>query len=299
MTAAEAGDGGNLSFPAAPLTEEEALAAAEKLRVLLAAAAGRYTFGESTSLSSAAAGELAASLSCALDLTAPAGVRRFLAADGETAWRRGVARLRMEAARGRELWRCACLHLPPRPSLALEGTLRSMGRYWKTYDAWYGGHRVPEDMDYQLLRPVPEERMGPYYVNEYLRRLLAELALLQALDAAAAERLTAAGDPLWRESVGSLCAFPLARTAALGLLGRDPRSPEWTEEDRRALADLLAGQSPSETARALETALAAACGKLGIRGSAAAYLERCAADLAPCLRAAGAEGLRDLLPTLD
>lgn len=287
----------NESLREAALTPEEACAALEKLRALLGSVAARNTMCESTSLRADAVWELLASLRCTLKLDEPGGVRSFLALDGETAYRRGVSRLRLEAERGRRLWEAACLTAPDLPNPYLRDTLRGFGPYWRQYDPRYGAHLVPDSIDYQLCRPVPERLTGAPYAVEYLRRLLIENEFLRRLDGPRLERLERAAGCLYLPD--SLCRSPLAVVTALAAAGEEPDSLRITDAALRSLHRRLAPLSAGETEELLGEAAADACGALGVESPAAVrYLRLTAMELTPRVRAAGPEGLRGVFPAL-
>ena len=157
-----------------PLSAAEQAALRERLYQLLTEQARRYTMGESTSVPVELAEELLMSLCLTLGLSPeqPQRGRELLALDWEVELERGRTGLRHCLKRGKQLWEIACAEAFAEDSVALTDTLRSFGRYWQRYDLRYFAHHVPEDVDYPLFVPTPEDRLGPVYAERWLGQLL-------------------------------------------------------------------------------------------------------------------------------
>ncbi|MDY3281546.1 DUF6179 domain-containing protein [Dysosmobacter sp.] len=264
-----------------PLTEAEQTEARARLYGLLTEQARKYTLGESTSVPVELAEELLSSLCLTLGLSPaePERARQLLALDWNAELKRGRAALWDCLARGKRLWESACVQSFAEDSVALTDTLRAMGRYWQRYDLRYFAHRVPEDMDYPLFVPVPEDRMGPVYAERWLEQLLLEQRFLNRLGPSRCRRaLRAAAGPEYRWVPMNLFAPPAS--AAIGELLAEPG-------DGAPLAERLASLSRSERRQRLELAGEALCRALDLTLPPERALIRClTADIAPRLEAA-------------
>jgi len=283
----------------APLTEEERQRFLLRLRALLARRAACFTMCESTSLPAETARELLESLCFTLRADSPARIRRLLDRDLEEEYVRGTALLREKIRRCRRLWETACLMEPELGSVSLRETLRSIGGFFRRYDVRYFAHQLPAGIDYPLCAPVPETLAGVDYLTEYLRRLLAETALLRAFDPLRERQALAAGCPWYRAAPVNLCRPVGEAAAALRLIGADPAPLALTADSRRTLAERLAPLDDPEAEALLRRAAGDLCRERNAE-AAAPLLERIAAELLPRLRAAMAAGdLSEVFPEVS
>lgn len=290
-----------LSFPgSAPdgeWTTSEQLALRERLTPLLARRAALYAAGDS-SMRVETARELLQSIVCTLDeglLGAPR--KTLLSADLDEIFARGARVLEQKKSESRELWSAACLTAPKLNSQSLRDTLRELGRFWKRYDARFFAHRFPCDIDYPLLLPVPEDLSGVSYLEEYLRRLLAENALLAAFDPALVSSLLDETCSVWRFAPANLAESVLDCAVGLALLGRNVRGLILPDEALLELETLLAALSDDEAAAALDAAAGRVCDTAGLRdGASRAYLAHAAAGLLSRLRNVPPDGWRGVFP---
>ena len=270
------------------LSVEEDLLAQEALWRLLRQQARLY-LPESSSLPAETVVALAESIR--LTLGADRNPRILLAPDLEEQFRLGRRRLERKMELTRQLWRTACLTSPEMENRSLSDTLRSIGGFWKRYDARFFAQNVPCDIDYQLSQPVSELLQGVDYLNEWLRRLCLEQKFLSHFDPALARAIVARSCPDYRRLLINLFEPVAVNTLGLALLGEDPRSLFIPAPLRRRLERRFAALTDAESDAALHSGAKALCAALGIEpGQTARYLDDLALGLRPRLRAAVAAG---------
>lgn len=279
----------------ASTTHEEVLARARaNLLELLLAQAQRYTQGESTSLPRETMDELLASLCYTLGIDPKKGDSALLPlalGDPHERYGKALDQLRNKTDCARMLAGQLCLSAPALDCLALHSTLRSIVAGLGGYDPRFFAHRVPGDIDYQLMRPVPERVQGVDYILAYLTRLDAELRFLSRLPLHRVLALLDGFAPDWRELVANLYAPVATNALGLALLGADPRRLHITQAQRDELL-LLLGNLPAEIIEErLFAASRAVCCALSLKDeSDAALLLSLAIDLAPRVHTACAAG---------
>ncbi|HPE16861.1 MAG TPA: DUF6179 domain-containing protein, partial [Oscillospiraceae bacterium] len=172
----------NGALPGGGLGEEELFALQAKLLPLLAERAARYTMNESSSVPAETAGELLTSVCFLIGLALLKSGLAALPPDADFGrlFALGLQTAQEEIERGKRLWQAACLGAPQVQNIAYRDTLKGIGRFWKRYDHRFFAHRIPCDIDYPLCRAVPDTLFGVSYVNEYLRRVIWENALVRA-----------------------------------------------------------------------------------------------------------------------
>ena len=184
-----------------------------------------------------------------------------------------------------------CLSAPALDCLALHSTLRSIVAGLGSYDPRFFAHRVPGDIDYQLMRPVPERVQGVDYILAYLTRLDAELRFLSRLPLHRVLALLDGFSPEWRELVANLYAPVAANALGLALLGGDPRRLHIGDAQRAVLLNLLGNCSVTIIEERLFAAARTVCRTLDLREEDdTALLLSLALDLAPRVHAACAAG---------
>lgn len=255
-----------------------------------------YTMGDSTSVPAHTAADILLSVCFVLgiDPSDPEVPERLLHVNLEDEFRRRLAEVERNVELAGELWKAAVATMPPIPSTALRDTLAAIGDFPRAYDFRSMAHEIPVMFDYPLCHPVPESLLGVEYINEYLRRLLTEFDFLRRYPAEACVRVLARSSPDFVELLVNL--YEPVATNAIGraLLGKDPTSLEFAEDERAELVRLLGRASARERESMLREAAQATCGALGIADAGArGYLSAVAAELPPRIEVAlGASQLR-------
>lgn len=272
---------------------ELALARANLLE-LLRAQALRYTQGESTSLPRETMTELLTSLCYTLSIDPRKGDSALLPlaeGDPHARYAEALERLRQKTGCARILAGQLCLSAPALDCIALRSTLRSIVAGLNGYDPRFFAHRVPGDIDYQLLRPVPERVQGVDYILAYLMRLDAELRFLSRLPLHRVLALLDGFSPEWRELVANLYAPVATNALGLALLGGDPRRLHITQAQRDELLGMLGNRPAEVIEERLFTASRTVCRALDLQDeSDTTLLLSLSLDLAPRVHAACAAG---------
>ena len=272
---------------------ELALARANLL-ALLRAQALRYTQGESTSLPRETMTELLTSLCYTLSIDPRKGDSALLPlaeGDPHARYAEALERLRQKTDCARILAGQLCLSAPALDCIALQDTLRSIVAGLGAYDPRFFAHRVPGDIDYQLMRPVPERVQGVDYILAYLTRLDAELRFLSRLPLHRVLALLDGFSPEWRELVANLYAPVATNALGLALLGGDPRRLHISQTQRDELLGMLGNRPADIIEERLFAAARTVCRTLDLRDeSDTALLLSLALDLAPRVHAACAAG---------
>ena len=172
--------GAELPADAQPLTQAEAAQLADGLHALFCAQARALTMGKSGSLPQEAAAELIASMLYTLGVQPdrPESYAALRGADLPALLAQGRDTLERKTAMAKAMAARLCLSAPGFGCIALRDTLSGIVRGLERYDARFFAHRVPGDIDYQLLVPVPETAPGIDYILAYLTELEAELRFL-------------------------------------------------------------------------------------------------------------------------
>ena len=151
----------------------------------MAHVANLYCMGESSSISSYEARELAMSVAYVLGIADAMTEEAVCALDVEdpiALWRDGLTVLdeRVEAALG--MWCEIVATMPPICNVALRDTLASLGELKRLYDTRFAAHEVPCEIDYQLSSPVDPQLLGLDYIEAWLAQLLAETRWIARFD---------------------------------------------------------------------------------------------------------------------
>lgn len=274
------------------LTPEEAEALRGELHALLAAKARAYTLGDSTSLPRETAGELLASLLYTLGVNpnAPETYRPLLGADIHALYDTCLHRLEERTGRAKALAAELCLTAPDIGCAALASTLSGIARALPAYDTRFFAHRIPGEIDYQLISPVPDALLGIDYTLEYMTRLQAELRFLSRFPLHRALSLLDGMSSRWRELVCNLCAPVATNALGLALLGDDPRRLHLSQARRAELLERLRPCGPGQLPAALNSARRALRESLALTEAEDALLAALCEDLAPRLRCAVQKG---------
>ena len=286
------------------LTADEERRWQERLAALLVRQIALYTANESSSVPAAIARELLRGVLFLLavpmevdggdeaDVQGAERIRTLLASDSVEELARGQRRAQQTAARTLLLWRTlAAAPLPENRSL--HDTLRSIGRGFRCYDAYFFPHRFPCDIDYQLALPVPESLLGINYVNQYLTHLTAEGFLLSALPRQEVCTVLERSCPDWRGLLINLYAPAAANALARTILGGEGLT--LSDNEIEALRARWEHRSPAQLEEELCAAADALAERLALPRGAWAYLREYAHEVAvraAALRDCG--GLRGL-----
>ncbi len=154
----------------------------EAIYALLEERIRRYTMGDSSSVPADTARRLLEGILYCLDLN-----RRFPAEDVPSTapprirWKAGVSAAKRIARRAKLLFLQAQRTPPPLVNTAYCDTMEALPAFFAAYDADFFAQEIPCSFDYPLCQPVPESLSGAEYMQDFLRRLLAENTLLRAL----------------------------------------------------------------------------------------------------------------------
>lgn len=225
-----------------PLTDGEAAALSEALHALFCAQARALTLGASSSLPQETAAELIASMLYTLGVQ-PQQPWSYAALRGVNLSERlaqGQEMLLRKTALAKAMAARLCLSAPNLGCIALQDTLSGILRGLKHYDAYFFAHRIPGEIDYQLLIPVPETTLGIDYILAYLTELETELRLISRFPLHRVLALLDGMSARWRELVCNLCAPVAANALGLSMLGDNPLRLHISDAQRKALLSLLA-----------------------------------------------------------
>ena len=191
----------------------------------------------------------------------------------------------------RALIQALCRETPPLGCISLNDTVRSILASLDHYDARFFAHRVPGEIDYQLIDPVPESVQGIDYILLYLSRLRAEMRFLGRFPQHRLLALLDGTNPGWREEIVSLCLSVGANALGLVLLGKDPRRLHIRESERQALLQLFSPLHPLGIENRLMRACTSLLDTLDLREAQDADMMRALCrDLAPRIRSAADAG---------
>lgn len=270
---------------------QEALAASERpeeLYALLEERIRRFTMGDSTSLPVDTARRLLESILYCADLC-----RRFPSQDVprdaplKARWQAGAAQAKRISARAKLLLRQAQRTPPPLTNTAYGDTLAALPSFFSAYDADFFAQEIPCSFDYPLCQPVSDSLLGAEYILDYLRRLLAENALLRALSKDALFSLYEAYYIDYTDLLVNLY-LPAAEMATLCALAKKPAAAlALSKDELSAVGALLSSKSEREARDAINCAADCALKELNQRGAyPALILHAAAGDLLVRLRAA-------------
>lgn len=264
-----------------------------ELLALLRMQAVAYTQGDSDSLPAEVMLELLSSLlyTLGVDPAQPQTLAQLYGRNLRPLYEAGCRALLRKTEQARALIQALCRETPPLGCLSLSDTVRSILASLDRYDARFFAHRVPGEIDYQLIDPVPESVQGIDYILLYLSRLRAEMRFLGRFPQHRLLALLDGTNPGWREGIVSLCLSVGANALGLVLIGVDPRRLHIRESERQALLQLFSPLHPLD----IENRLARACGSLldtlDLREAQDADMMRALCrDLAPRIRSAADAG---------
>lgn len=264
-----------------------------ELLALLRMQAVAYTQGDSDSLPAEVLLELLASLlyTLGVDPTQPQTLAPLYGRDLRPLYEAGCRALLRKTEQARALIQALCREAPPLGCMSLNDTVRSILASLDRYDARFFAHRVPGEIDYQLINPVPERVQGIDYILLYLLRLRAELRFLSRFPQHRLLALLDGASPGWREEIVSLCLPVGANALGLALLGEDPRRLHIRESERQALLQLFASLHTLDIENRLMRACTSLLDTLDLHEAQDADMLRALRrDLAPRIRSAADAG---------
>ncbi len=260
-----------LQYGIADVANNNENAALAELWRLFCRLAARMTLGDSSSLPESAAQRLLDSV-CFTLRAAGAELSSLKPGNGDELYRRGTQVLLAECARGKKLW-CAARDKMSRLSTdSCRDTLREAGAFFARYDHLFAAQEIPADIDYQLCVPVRQECAGVYFVNEYLRHLAAENAVVNCFAAAPAQALLAAYSP-GGMAVLNVCEPLLNNALGLVLADKQPLGL------KMSAADIAAAIVELRSDGARRAAAENFCRSAGIKNIYACAYVRSAADM--------------------
>ena len=234
-------------LPILPLTPEQQKRLSIELYGLLAEQVKRYHahyhMGQNSSVPTEVAQELLASIHFTLGTAG--GYRPGTPIDDQL--KQGQAILEEESRKARQLLRLVRATAPEHQSQCRWEAMEGLGRYLDRYDHLHFAHRPPEEPDYPLLTPLPEELTGIYRVEAYLQCLWAENQILDALPDP--EELFRLAPPGYWDAPQNLCEQPLWNAMGKALLSCPPDPLAMTDGEREALPKVL---SPERLEAALD-----------------------------------------------
>ena len=264
-----------------------------ELLALLRMQAVAYTQGDSDSLPAEVLLELLSSLlyTLGVDPTQPQTLAPLYGRDLRPLYEAGCRALLRKTEQARALIQALCRETPPLGCMSLNDTVRSILASLDRYDARFFAHRVPGEIDYQLINPVPERVQGIDYILLYLLRLRAELRFLSRFPQHRLLALLDGASPGWREEIVSLCLPVGANALGLALLGEDPRRLHIRECERQALLQLFSPLHPLDIENRLMRACTSLLDMLDLHEAQDADMLRALRrDLAPRIRSAADAG---------
>lgn len=264
-----------------------------ELLALLRMQAVAYTQGDSDSLPAEVLLELLASLlyTLGVDPTQPQTLAPLYGRDLRPLYEAGCRALLRKTEQARALIQALCRETPPLGCMSLNDTVRSILASLDRYDSRFFAHRVPGEIDYQLINPVPERVQGIDYILLYLLRLRAELRFISRFPQHRLLALLDGACPGWREEIVSLCLPIGANALGLAMLGEDPRRLHIRESERQALLQLFSPLHPLDIENRLMRACTSLLDTLDLHEAQDADMLRALRrDLAPRIRSAADAG---------
>lgn len=231
-----------------------------------------YHMGDNTSVPTEVAQALLQSLWYTLDLGSGESLEERL--------KTGQAALEIRLEEVRRLYKLVAATAPDFQSQCHWEALDSLGRYLQRYDHLHFAHRIPEELFYPLLAPVPGELQGLDNTAYYLNCLWIENQILHAFPEGAVPELYGHMPPDHWEAPQNLCEQPLINALGRILLGMSLEDSLLVDESGRDALCRLAEESR------LYGAMDTLCGLLALSPAGAAYAWAVIPELLPRLRAA-------------
>lgn len=267
-------------YLAQPLTPQQQKRLSLELYGLLGEQVKRYHahyhMGENSSVPTEIARELLDSIQFTLD--AAGGYRPGESIEVQLS--RGQAVLAEELAETKELCRLTAGTAPEFQSQCHWEALERMGNYLARYDLRHFAHRSPPEVDYPLLRPLPDGLRGIFRAKGFLRCLWLENQILDAMPGAG--ELLALAPPGYWDGPQNLCEQPLWNRMAKTLLDAPPEPLVLTDRERDALAPALEGD--------IRGAMDRMCAALSFSPDVRCYAHAAVDNLIPRWQAAKSHG---------
>ena len=283
MTNGETNNGLIQWFPEETVTAEEP----EAVYLLLEERIRRYTMGDSTSVPVDTARRLLESILYCLELNRRFPVPELTSHSPIKArWQAGVHQAKRICARAKLLLKQAQRTPPPLTNTAYCDTLAALPSFFAGYDADFFAQEIPCSFDYPLCQPVSDHLLGAEYILDYLRRLLAENALLRAFSK---EALFALYERYYIDYVDllvNLC-LPAAEMATLCALADQPvQTLALSQAELATISADLTQAGEQEARAAIERAASRAREELGLNGAyVTGLMHQTANDLLTRMRA--------------
>lgn len=259
----------------------------EALYALLEERIRRYTMGDSTSVPIDTAQRLLESIVYCADLN-----RRFPAQDAKkdapfkARWQEGVCKAKRIQKRARLLLMQAQRTPPPLVNIGYCDTLNALPAFFTAYDADFFAKEIPCSFDYPLCYAVEDTLFGAEFMQEYLRRLLAENTFLRAFSEEALRALYANYYIDYADLLVNLY-LPAAEMATLCALAGEPvRQLALSQSALLRVDERLTRATPEEAQRLMRDAADRALQELQLGGELLRkYMYKTALDLLVRLRA--------------
>lgn len=243
-----------LSLATPHLSEAQVDALRAKLNDLLREQALAYTRMQSASLPKETLQELAASILYVLNIpqnATPTSYRSLAFENLHNRLTRNTASLAERANALKNALHAFCLRTPSYGNEALRSTLSSLLHSMKRYDVRFFAHHISGEIDYPLVRILPDELCGIDYVQEYLARLHSEMRLLSRFKMHRVLALLDGVSARWRQLGLNLYAPVATNALGLVLLGEDPQRLHLSAVQRDALLAMLASMGDAQREAAL------------------------------------------------
>ena len=260
----------------------------EILYLLLEERIRSYTMGDSSSVPVDTARRLLESILYCLDIQRRADKNALPdSAPMKTRWQAGVDAAKRTAKRAKLLLLQAQRTPPPLSNTAYCDTLTALPAFFAGYDADFFAQEIPCSFDYPLCQPVSDALFGAEYIQDFLRRLLAENAFLRAFSA---DALLSLYEKYYIDYADLLVNLylPAAEMVTLcALAGAPVRALSLTPEQLASINQKLLSINDAEARQRMEDAADSALFELGLTSDFLhAYTKQAARDLLVRLRAA-------------
>ena len=278
-------------FPEAPTTAEQP----EAVYALLEDRVRRHTMGDSTSVPVETARRLLEGILYCLDLNRCIPTQDVpIDAPLKERWRAGVKTAKKVAQRAKLLYLQAQRNPPPLVNTAYSDTMEALPAFFAGYDADFFAQEIPCSFDYPLCQPVSDALLGAEYMQDFLRRLLAENTLLRALPREALLSLYGRYYVDYADLLVNLY-LPAAEMVSLcACAGESVSALVLPPEKLAQVSRLLAAADEAEAQQILTEAAKHGLEALSLHGEfLLQYTQRTAEDLVVRLRAVSAAEKRD------
>lgn len=265
-----------------------------RLWSLLAVQTGKYTMGDSTSVTVETAQDLLCSLWYTLMLTmeeSGLSYDRLLTDDLLPLVKQGQALLMRKVEQAKQLWNAVCQTAPAIPNSFYWEAIQGVESFFQYYDIYFFAHQRPLDFSYPLINQPPDSLHGISYVEVYLQNLLEENILMNQFDHKLVVRLLESTVPDYQELYLNLCEQPLINAFGRAILGKSILSLDISEQERLQIMASLAGMGTEEMRAYFCVIIDSLCDKLNKKDAfTRTYLAELSNELASRLVAAASAG---------